>query len=192
MADIGWAPRSALKRPLQIRASTIRIAASAHRWIVHIAAFRDRADAVRAAMFAAFAVELPQRPSMAAGRDLSFVWVGPGAWLAMAECTTERDLYAEISTVVQGVAAVTDQSDARQIFAVSGSAARDCLAKGFAIDLHPRSFKPGDAAVTHAAHIAATIWQLNDTPSYEIAVPRSYAESFAEWLHDAAAEFAAQ
>jgi sarcosine oxidase subunit gamma len=58
-----------------------------------------------------------------------------------------------------------------------------------AIDLHPRAFTPGDTALTLAGHIGVQIWQLDDTPSYEIAVARGYAGSLIGWLLPAGEEF---
>ena len=57
------------------------------------------------------------------------------------------------------------------------------------IDLHPRVFKPGDTAVTTVAHMGVHFWQLDDAPTYEFAVFRSFGEAFWQWLVDASAEF---
>lgn len=191
MADMALPAGSALLRPLQISSPRIRVVSCDTRSIVHVAAFRGRADDLSEAVAAAHGVALPRRPSFVVGGPLTFIWAGHDAWLAMTNGDPHRDLLGELSAIFAGAAALTDQTDARALFSVSGPAARDCLAKGFAIDLHPRSFKPGVAAITHAAHVGAAIWQLDHAPSYEIAVARSYAESFADWLAEAAAEFAA-
>jgi sarcosine oxidase subunit gamma len=82
---------------------------------------------------------------------------------------------------------VSDQSDGRGVFRVSGRGAREALAKGVPIDLHPRAFTTGDAAVTLAAHIPIHVWQVDALPTYEIAVARSLATSFLDWLGPAAA-----
>jgi sarcosine oxidase subunit gamma len=66
---------------------------------------------------------------------------------------------------------------------------RDALAKGFPIDLHPRAFRTGFTAVTSAAHIGAQLWQIDDAPTYEIAVARGFALSFWHWLEASAAEY---
>ena len=63
------------------------------------------------------------------------------------------------------------------------------LAKGCSLDLHPRVFKPGDAATTPIALIDCQLWQIDDTPSYDLAVPSSFAESFWSWLTASAAEY---
>ena len=56
-------------------------------------------------------------------------------------------------------------------------------------DLHPRAFKPGDAATTLVAHLPVTLWQTDDRPTYEFAVARSLAQSFWQWLSTAATEY---
>jgi heterotetrameric sarcosine oxidase gamma subunit len=97
----------------------------------------------------------------------------------------EQRLRAALSPL----ASVSDQSDGRTVIRVRGPGARDTLAKGMPIDLHPRTFRPGDAAVTLVAHIGAHIWQVDEAPTYELIVSRSYAAAFLEWLIHSAAEF---
>ena len=82
-----------------------------------------------------------------------------------------------------------DQSDGRIILRVTGPRVRDALAKGVPIDLHPRAFRPGDAAITTVATIGVHLWQVDDAPTYELIVPRSFAVAFREWFDEAAAEF---
>jgi sarcosine oxidase subunit gamma len=84
---------------------------------------------------------------------------------------------------------VCGQSDGRSVVRVAGPRARDTLAKGVPIDLHPRAFQPGDAAVTVVNHIGVHFWQLDAVPSYEFCVFRSFAPSFWQWLATAAGEF---
>ena len=88
-----------------------------------------------------------------------------------------------------GLAPVTEQSDGRALIGLAGRKARDVLAKGLALDLHPLAFGVGDAALCQIDHIAVHIWQTDETPSYEIAVFRGFARSFWRFLTEAAAEF---
>ncbi|WP_407658661.1 sarcosine oxidase subunit gamma [Methylobacterium planeticum] len=118
--------------------------------------------------------------------ERGLVWSAPGQWLAVAEARAGLQGLAE---ALRGVAAVTDQSDARAIVRVSGPRARGLLSKGVAVDLHPRAFAAGQAAVTSIAHIGAQIWQRDEAPTYDLAVARSFAGSFWSWLSHAAAEF---
>jgi methylglutamate dehydrogenase subunit D len=83
--------------------------------------------------------------------------------------------------------AVTDQSDARVVLQVGGSLAADALAKGVGIDLHPRSFAPGDVAVTLVGHVSALLWR--EESGFGCAVASGYAASVAAFLIDAALEF---
>lgn len=142
-------------------------------------------DLVRAA--AAAGLDLPTLPRWVKARDLTVLWAGPGQWLVRRPGSF-TDLESQLSGLAAS-ASLIDQSHARAALTVSGPKVRDALAKGFEIDLHPRAFRTGDVAVTAAVGIAALIWQLDDRPTYEIAVPRSMAGSFWDWLSDAAAEY---
>ncbi|HEY9348096.1 MAG TPA: sarcosine oxidase subunit gamma family protein [Inquilinus sp.] len=95
----------------------------------------------------------------------------------------------ELADAISTFAAVSDQSDGLAVLRVSGPQARDALIKGVGLDLHPRAFGPGDAAVTVIAHVGAQLWQLDNRPSYEVAVYRSFAGSLWRWLEASAAEF---
>jgi methylglutamate dehydrogenase subunit D len=66
---------------------------------------------------------------------------------------------------------------------------RETLAKGVPLDLDSDAFRPGDAALTLAGHINIHFWQIDDTPTYEIMMFRSFAKSFYDWFLDASAEF---
>jgi len=63
------------------------------------------------------------------------------------------------------------------------------LAKGVSIDLHPRTFKTGDAAVTTASHLAVHLWQVADDPVYRLLVVRTYFDSLWRWLAQSAGEY---
>ena len=107
----------------------------------------------------------------------------PGQWLVTGVAP------AILAAELDGLASVSDQSEARARLRLRGSKLREVLAKGVPIDLHPLRFGPGDAAATLVALVSAWIWQIDDKPTFEIAVPRSQADSFAHWLTASAAEF---
>ena len=134
---------------------------------------------------AALGLSLPG-PGQALSRGgCRVLWSGPDLWTVIG-------LQAEVEQLAAACAAhalVVDQSDARAIVAVSGLRARVTLAKGVPIDLHERAFRPGMTAVTTVAGVAVQIWQTDETPTYELAVPRSFAEDFWAWLTHAAAEY---
>jgi sarcosine oxidase subunit gamma len=85
-----------------------------------------------------------------------------------------------------------DQSDARAVIEISGSKAREALAKGISIDLHPQAFGVGDSASTLAVQLWITLWQTELAPTYRIAVFRAFGSSVLEWLVNSSAEFGCQ
>ena len=135
-----------------------------------------------------FGVELPDTPRRVAGRGMAFIWSGPDQWLAHMVPAPPAGMEGALAPLA-GLAALVDQSHGRAVLRVTGPRVRDALAKGFPIDLHPRAFTTGDTAVTSVAHIGAQIWQIDDAPTYEIAVARGFALSFWHWLESSAAEY---
>jgi sarcosine oxidase subunit gamma len=180
-AFLDWHPLATPKLTVSLR-ETLTMAS--------FAAARGKEDALRDAIRAGYGADLPTGTGRVEGNDIAFVWAGPGQWLAIAERGAGRDLEVELKGKLAGIASVVDQSDGRVVVRLSGPLARNVLAKGVPIDLHPRAFKPGSVAITHASHIGIILWQLDETPTYEAAMFRSYADSFAHWLFESAAEYA--
>jgi sarcosine oxidase subunit gamma len=133
-----------------------------------------------------FGVAPPRMPRVANGRGVAIVWSGPGQWLLVFP---RQDMVDEASRRLSGCAALAEQSDARAILRLRGPRARDTLAKGCPVDLHSRVFATDQVALTTIAHVGALLWQVDATPTYDIAVPRSMASSFWSWLKISAAEF---
>jgi heterotetrameric sarcosine oxidase gamma subunit len=150
-----------------------------------IAAREDRRSALKESALSRFAINLPDLPRRVEGHDIAFIWTGANQWLAHGPPGKESLLAEAFS----GLASVVDQSHAWALLRITGPRARDALAKGVAVDLHPRAFSTGFAAATSVAHIAVLLWQLDERPTYEFAVPRSYALSFWHWLQASAAEY---
>jgi sarcosine oxidase subunit gamma len=151
---------------------------------------RRGAAAALAARFAEAGLVLPAGPKAAVAAGLTLVGTGPGRWLAFADADL---LPGRLHALAQGLAAVTDQSDAGLMFEVSGPGVRAALAKGVMVDLDPSAFGAGDAATTTVSHVNLTFWQAAGTeaeaPAYLFAVPRSFAPAFLRWLAASAAEF---
>ena len=143
---------------------------------------------VAGAAMDAFALELPQTPRFARAPGMRAIWAGPQRWLVVAE----SDVEAALTDRLGPGATVTDQTDARVVFQLSGPRARDTLAKGCGLDLHPSVFAPGHVAWALVAHVACALWQEDEAPTYAVAVPRSYAGSVAAWLVASASEYGLQ
>lgn len=190
MADQGLTPTSAFLDWHPPATQGLEVSRRETLTMASFAAARGKEGALHDAIRSAYGAELPNGSGRVEGKDIAFVWAGPGQWLAIAERDEDRDLEVELKGKLAGIASVVDQSDGRVIVRISGARARDVLVKGVPIDLHPRAFKPGNVAITHASHIGIILWQLDDKPTYEAAMFRSYADSFAHWLFESAAEFA--
>lgn len=182
---------SAFSRLRPVATTAISIAPRDDVTIASIAPLRGQDDAVASAILNRYGVALPAVGRRIEAHGLSLQWAGPSQWLAMAERREGRDLELELKPLLARLAAVVDQSDARAVLGLAGVRAPDVLAKGVPIDIHPREFPSGAVAITHAGHIGITLARIDDTPTFEISVPRSYADSFADWLSEAAAAFTA-
>ena len=150
-----------------------------------IVAFSGWAVAVRDAVEAAFGVSPPQEPNTSSGFPSgTILWLGPDRWLI----TTDRSSqHAEwLARVAASGAAATDLSHARSVIRLAGRSAGLVLEKGCGVDFHPKIFVPGSCAQTVMAHVSVLIHAIDDTPSYDLHVPRSYAQHMWEWLQDAA------
>ena len=189
MADLTLESRPALTGLSKLNLDGLAVSERLDVAIATLAVAPEKFAAADAVMLKEYGVALPPPGKRVSSELISFVWTGPGAWLALA--AGADDLDRELAKELGALASVTDASGGRAVLRLSGLRAIGVLARGLPLDLHPRVFKTGDAATTHCDHITATIWRLDDEPTFELAVPRSYAESFAHWLAAAVASEAA-
>jgi methylglutamate dehydrogenase subunit D len=154
-----------------------------------VTACKGKRSALDVAARSAFAIELPDRPRRVEAGDTAFVWCGPEQWLACRRPAPAEGMEAMLARPFGGLAAIVDQSHGRTLLRITGPRAREALAKGIAVDLHPREFKAGHAALTSVAHIGVHLWQIDDCPTYEFAVPRGFALGVWHWLEASAAQF---
>lgn len=184
MASQPLAERSAFTHVKEMATPDLSISVRDDLTLASLAAAKGKREALVAAIQEKYGVSLPSTPERVEGNGIAFLWSGPDQWIAAAERTGGRDLERELKPVLAGLAAVTDQTDARAILRISGPRAREVLAKGVPLDLHPRVFAPGSVAITHASHIGVILWQLDAAPTYELAVFRSFAQSLADWVEE--------
>ena len=108
-----------------------------------VSARRNRLQALERRVHDMFGLRLPAAPKCVSADAHSFLWAGAGQWLAMANgedgTVFERRLRADLGDL----ASISDQSDGRIIIRVGGTCAREALAKGVPVDLHPRRISPG-------------------------------------------------
>lgn len=149
--------------------------------VYEIAAFDGAAVARQVS--ATLGLTLPGPGKFAEAGGVVLINIGPRRWLAVAAESRAAPRLQGLARL-EG-AAVTDLSHGYIAFSLCGTAARDLLAKGTAVDLHPRAFRPGDVAVTAFGQARVILRQQDTTPAYEIMVSRSYARSLRDWLAEA-------
>ena len=129
---------------------------------------------------------LPTQPNtVSTTGQRSALWLGPDEWLIVDDGppASESDVRAAFAPEW---GAVVDVSAHRVLFQIQGPTARDLLAHGCPLDLHPRVFGPDQCAQTLLARSAVILWQTDPAPTYRILVRASYAGHIARWLADAA------
>jgi len=148
-------------------------------------------DAIAAALHGVLGLAPPaEANSFAAAGEFACLWLGPDEWLILGPGGGEHEIAARLrSAIGLAHAAVVDVSEQRITIAVGGPRARDLLAKGCSLDLHPRSFAPGRCAQTGFAGANVILRQTDDGPSYELLVLNSFAEHLWRWLEGACREY---
>ncbi len=152
---------------------------------------RPTDTAFLAAAGAVLDCRLPVSPNtVQTAGELKVLWLGPDEWLALTPLGVEAAVIARLGEALAGIhAAVTDVSGAHARLRLAGSHAREVLAKGCSLDLHPRRFRPGQCAQTLIGRSGVILHQLDDRPSYDLLPRRSFAEYLWMWLSDAMAEY---
>jgi sarcosine oxidase subunit gamma len=137
-------------------------------------------------------VEVPTTASTyAKNGDTTVIWLGPDEWLVTRTTLTGLELEARLREAVapHGGAAV-DVSGQRTTLRLSGPHSRDVLAKGCALDLHPRTFGEGTAAETTLGQAGVILLAVDGSGTdYRILIRSSFARYLADWLLDAAEEY---
>jgi sarcosine oxidase subunit gamma len=151
---------------------------------------RVRADDVeaRTAAAAALGAALPTGPARPIGATgLRLYWTAPDAVLLDVGQDEVAAWTSRLARALAGRhAAVHALGDARTRFVLAGSGARGVLAKGTGIDLDPRSFPIGGAALTRLAQIPVLIECTHAEPVFALLAERPLEEHLWTWLVDAA------
>jgi sarcosine oxidase subunit gamma len=147
---------------------------------------------VRADEPAARALGLPREPNtVAADGERTTLWLGPDEWLVTGPAGDAAAIERQLAERAAGTGWLTtvDLSANRTAIDVSGPGARDLLAAGCALDLHPRAFGPGRCAQTLLARSQA-ILEVRDEDTIRVHVRASFATYLTTWLIDALAALA--
>lgn len=154
-----------------------------------------RLDAKGAAVDAvglALGLHLPLEPNtVVRAGELFALWLGPDEWLLVGPPGGQGDLEHRIRAAGGGEhVSVTDVSAQRTTLLVSGPHARDLLARGCPLDLHPYAFGAGRCAQTTLARTQVVL-VARDEPGggFWVLVRSSFAGYLTDWLLDAATEY---
>ena len=134
---------------------------------------------------ALFGVELPAKIGEAApAASHQLLKIGPEQFWILGPRQDDLALGLQ-AEVPPAIGAVTPLSHSRTRIFVEGEAARELLAKGIPLDLHPDVFRVRQFALTGLHHTPVLL--LRSAPErYEIFAMRSFALSVWAWLIDAA------
>lgn len=113
----------------------------------------------------------------------SILRLGPNEWLLVSSGG-----HWSVTMMIPG-ATLTDVSHARIAVQIHGDKSSDMLAKGCAIDLHPRQFPAGTCVQTSIAKIGVILHRPQNDDNFMLYAARSYAGSFWHWLTSAANEY---
>jgi sarcosine oxidase subunit gamma len=128
-------------------------------------------------------ITLPREPNTAAfTASTRALWLGPDEWLLVSEHGVP-ELASDL-----GGGSITDVSHGRASLRISGPDARAALAKGCALDLHPRAFPVNRCAQTAIAKVSVILDHVQPGV-FDLYCPRSYAGSFWHWLSEACSEY---
>jgi sarcosine oxidase subunit gamma len=133
---------------------------------------------------------LPLAPNtMSQGAHRVF-WLGPDEWLVVTAALQAVDVAQGLQQATSQMhASVNDLGGGQVALLLEGECARDLLAKGCTLDLHPQVFKPGDCAQSGLAKANVLIGLTEDAPTFIIVVRRSFSEYLCRWLARAGQEF---
>ena len=168
----------------------VTLGESAHRAIINIRG--DAKDgAFTAAVKSATGCDLPLAANtVEMAGDVRILWLGPDEWWVVGTDARRAGLIEGLRSAFTGQHTnVTDVSESRTVITMTGPAARDVLARGISLDLHPRAFGPGQCAQTSLSRTNVLLHQTDSSPSYEIYVLKSFADYLWRWIGLIAEDF---
>ncbi len=131
-------------------------------------------------------VEMPKPGHANMAGDAGLAWMSPDELLVLVPYDAVEAKLAEIDKALkeQHYLAV-NVSDARAVFSLSGTGAREVIAKLCPVDMSQGAFKPGQFRRTRMAQVPAAFW-MGEDESVNIICFRSVAEYAFNLLKNAA------
>jgi len=120
---------------------------------------------------------------------LTIAAVGPDEFWCLAPGQEAEEFNDQVTKAVGQMGAVFQHSDARRVLTLSGTAAETVLSNGCAVDFDASAFPVPGGCLTVIEMVPVLVVKRDTVPTFDIAVPNSYAESFLDWLLGAAQDF---
>ncbi len=157
-----------------------------------------RGDAEDATFLAAvegvLGVALPLDPNIIAeGEDFTVCWMGPDEWLIILRPGGQTQCASDLRQALGELhASAVDTTGGYTLVNVAGARKRELLAKGCTLDLHPRSFSPGQCAQTNLGKAGVLLIPRGgsfEAESFDVIVRRSFADYLGIWLKHSGREY---
>ncbi len=138
------------------------------------------------AVTGAAGVAMPGQREACVEGEKGLLWMSPDELMVLVPYAEAPAAAEKIATALKGTHhLVANVSDARAVFAVTGAAAREVLAKLTPADLHVSAFGPGQVRRSRFAQVAAAFWMTDET-GFELFCFRSQAVYMFDLLCEAA------
>lgn len=137
-------------------------------------------------------LELPTAPNTAhTAGTISVLWLGPDEWLFVVDDPAPDagpDLKTKLAGMLDGVfAQLVDVSGAQAAIGITGTHAREVLERAVPLDMHPRSFQPGQVKHTlFGRHTGVSLHLKDDQPTLDLYCRRSFTGYVWRYLEDCA------
>lgn len=142
------------------------------------------------AVKSAIGQSLPTDPNKISAGDLRVYWMGPDEWLLVVPGDSAAMLAGKMQkALAKQHAAVNDVSGGNVAVHLAGSNTRKLFAKGCTLDFHPDVFPVGACAQSGLGKAPVLFGLLDDKPTFELIVRRSFAEYLVKWLRHAGDEY---
>jgi len=130
--------------------------------------------------------ELPQGPESVSIGEVTVIWQSLRDWLIVTHPGDEDALSYRLE---ESGAVVNVVTDAKVDLRLEGRHARDLLAVGCGIDLHPSAFQNGSVVSTLIGKVRVLLRKTETRNQFQILVDRSYAAFLWDWMSKVSQEF---
>lgn len=115
--------------------------------------------------------------------------LAPDRWLLVTPAEMDEADFVTIADRLAGIAFVVDQSSGYTCLRLAGPRARETLAKGCRLDLHPTVFRLDASARTIIAQVPVILHLKDSAPVFHLLAPITLAHHLVDHLIASATEF---